>query len=83
MSALVFPSATQDNTSSSRRLSPINSAVKGGFLAWCAPPFTSSNNGSSGFTVKEYSPQRPSAAEPQPKLGLSRAKLAKHAKEKR
>jgi hypothetical protein len=27
------------------------------------------NLGSSGFTVKEYSPQRHSAAKPQPKVG--------------
>jgi hypothetical protein len=41
--------------------------------------------GSSGFTVKEYSPQRPSAAEPQPKnlgIGELTTKGAKNAKKK-
>jgi hypothetical protein len=31
-------------------------------------------NGSSGFRVKKFSPERPSAAKPQPKIGISPAK---------
>src|SRR3989304_165981 len=38
---------------------------------------------SSGFTVKEYSPQRRSVAKPQPNVGVSRAKMQRPQRKKR